>query len=94
MYAALMGWRLREDDGRCKPSLMDARRLGQLRTLSGAAPADSFAASGNGQPPRSAVRAFAWVIDTWDAKSVAAALEKRGLTPLADNKRRGSRVFA
>jgi len=32
------------------------------------------------------VRSFAWVIDNWDARKVAAALEQRGMTPVAENK--------
>ncbi len=81
-YAALMGWRLREDDG--KQAVMDVGDWGNC--IFRAAPADSFVAGANGQRPQSAVRAFAWVIDRWDAKAVAAALEKRGMTPVADNK--------
>jgi catechol 2,3-dioxygenase-like lactoylglutathione lyase family enzyme len=32
------------------------------------------------------VRSFAWVIDRWDARKVAAALEERGMSPIAENK--------
>ena len=83
-YTALMGWKLREDDG--KQAIMDVGNWGNciLRT----AGPDSFgpARGANGPAPRSAVRAFAWVIDKWDAKAVSAALSKRGMTPVADNK--------
>jgi len=81
-YAALMGWRLREDDGR--RAVMDVGDWGNC--IFRAAPASSFAPGANGQVPHSAVRSFAWVIDKWDAKAVAAALEQRGMTPVADNK--------
>ena len=82
-YAALMGWRLREDDG--KQAVMDVGDWGNC--IFRAAPAGSFGPAGNnGVMPRSAVRAFAWVIDKWDAKAVAAALAQRGMTPVADNK--------
>ncbi len=80
-YAALMGWRLREDDG--KQAIMDVGNWGSC--IFRAAPASSFTPAANGQLPRSAVKAFAWVIDKWDARAVAAALSKRGMTPVADN---------
>jgi len=81
-YAALMGWRLREDDG--SRAVMDVGDWGNC--IFRAAPASSFAPGANGQVPHAAVRSFAWVIDKWDAKAVAAALEQRGMTPVADNK--------
>lgn len=80
-YAALMGWRLREDDG--KQAIMDVGDWGNC--IFRAAPASSFTANPNGQMPRAAVKAFAWVIDKWDARAVAAALSERGMTPVADN---------
>ena len=81
-YAALMGWRLRQDDG--KQAVMDVGDWGNC--IFRAAPASSFTAGANGQTPRAAVRSFAWVIDKWDARAVAAALTQRGMTPVADNK--------
>src|ERR1700712_5744492 len=77
-YAALLGWTLREDDGR--RAVMDIGDIGSC--IFRAAPAESFGASG----PRAAIRNFGWVIDQWDAKAVAAALQKRGMTPVTDNK--------
>jgi catechol 2,3-dioxygenase-like lactoylglutathione lyase family enzyme len=83
-YAALMGWKLREDDG--KQAIMDVGNWGNC-IFRGASP-DSFgpAAGPNNQPRRAQVKNFAWVIDKWDAKTVAAELSKRGMTPVADNK--------
>ena len=87
-YIALMGWKLRSDDG--KQAVLDVGNWGNA--IFRAAPPDSF---GPGQtatngtvapPPRAAVRSFAWVIDNWDAKKVAAALTRRGMSPVADNK--------
>jgi len=82
-YAALMGWKLREDDG--KAAIMDIGDWGNC-IFRGAAP-ESFGPLVSDRPaPRAVVRGFAWVIDTWDARNVAAALEQRGMTPVADNK--------
>ena len=83
-YIALMGWKLREDDG--KQAILDVGNWGNA--ILRAAPADSFGPprGRGGQAPRAAVRAFAWVIDKWNAKEVAAALSARGMTPVADNK--------
>jgi catechol 2,3-dioxygenase-like lactoylglutathione lyase family enzyme len=76
-YAALLGWTLREDDG--KRAVMDIGRLGSC-ILREAAP-DAFKTA-----PRAAIRSFSWVIDRWDAGAVAAELRKRGMAPVADNK--------
>ncbi len=83
-YAALMGWKLREDDG--KQAIMDVGDWGNC--ILRAAPAGSMgpARGPNAQAPRAQVKSFAWVIDKWDAKTVAAELSKRGMTPVADNK--------
>ena len=83
-YIALMGWKLREDNG--KQAILDVGNWGSA-ILRGATP-DSFgpARGPGGQAPRAAVRSFAWVIDKWNAKTVAAELSKRGMTPVADNK--------
>ena len=83
-YAALLGWTLRENDG--KQVVMDVGNIGNC--IFRAAPPESFTGTGaNGEPPpRAAIRAFAWVIDKWDAKTVAAELTKRGMTPVAENR--------
>jgi catechol 2,3-dioxygenase-like lactoylglutathione lyase family enzyme len=82
-YAALMGWKVRDDDG--KAAVMDVGDWGNCIFRSAAA--DSFSRRAPDRPAtRAAVRSFAWVIDTWDAPKVAAALKQRGMTPVADNK--------
>jgi catechol 2,3-dioxygenase-like lactoylglutathione lyase family enzyme len=87
-YIALMGWKLRSDDG--KQAVLDVGHWGNA-IFRAAAPA-SFAPASTGPngvtppQPRAAVRSFAWVIDNWDAKKIATELTKRGMTPIADNK--------
>jgi catechol 2,3-dioxygenase-like lactoylglutathione lyase family enzyme len=82
-YIALMGWKLRQDDG--KQAILDIGDWGNA-IFRGASP-DSFGpGQGNAQPRRAAVRSFAWVIDKWDARAVAAELSKRGMTPVAENR--------
>ena len=89
-YIALMGWKLREDDGKQAIMWMWAigagcifffpRRLSRFPSARPPRPQ---------QPAEAAlpkVKSFAWVIDKWDAKTVAAELSKRGMTPVADNK--------
>ena len=61
-------------------------RLRRARNLRAATP-ESLGPGIDGQsPPRAAIRSFAWVIDKWDARKVAAELTRRGLTPVAENK--------
>jgi predicted enzyme related to lactoylglutathione lyase len=87
-YIALMGWKLRSDDG--KEAILDVGNWGNA--ILRAAPPESFGPGQTGAngtaapPPRAAVRSFAWVIDNWDARKVAIELTKRGMTPIADNK--------
>lgn len=85
-YAALMGWKLRDDDG--ERAVMDVGDWGNC--IFRAAAPESFGpgrtAAGGGPAPRAAVRSFAWVIDNWDAKKVADELGKRGMTPVAENR--------
>ena len=87
-YIALMGWKLRSDDG--KQAILDVGHWGNA--IFRAAPPESSGPGRSGPngaavpPPRAAVRSFAWVIDKWDAKTVAAELTRRGMTPVADNR--------
>jgi catechol 2,3-dioxygenase-like lactoylglutathione lyase family enzyme len=78
-YAALLGWTLREDDGR--QAIMDIGPWGSC-ILRAAAPG-AFASNAKA---RAAIRSFAWVIDRWEAGAVASALRERGLVPQPDNK--------
>jgi catechol 2,3-dioxygenase-like lactoylglutathione lyase family enzyme len=82
-YAALLGWTLRDDDGR--QAIMDIGDLGSC-ILRAAAPGSFGPGANGGPPPRAAIRSFGWVIDKWDATSVAAELRKRGMTPVAENR--------
>jgi catechol 2,3-dioxygenase-like lactoylglutathione lyase family enzyme len=69
-YVALMGWTLRSDDG--KQAILDMGPWGST----------IFRQGGGG----TAVKSFAWAIDPWNDRAVEAALRKRGMTPLADNR--------
>ncbi|HEX2762045.1 MAG TPA: VOC family protein, partial [Rhizomicrobium sp.] len=82
-YAALLGWKLREDDG--KRAIMDVGNWGSC-ILRGAAPSSFGPGVDGAPPPRAAVRSFAWVIDKWDARKVADTLHARELRPVAENR--------
>lgn len=88
-YTALMGWKLRTDDGHS--ALMDVGDWGAILLEGGyqPPPPDTTAGAGRGgrggAPPRALVDKFAFVIDNWDAKKVEAALRARGLSPVAEN---------
>jgi catechol 2,3-dioxygenase-like lactoylglutathione lyase family enzyme len=80
-YIALLGWKLRSDDG--KQAVLDMGDWGSaiFRQVT----RDTYTV----QPPegrRAAVSSFAFVIDPWNAKRVAAELERRGLKPVPENK--------
>ena len=80
-YIALLGWKLRSDDG--KQAVLDIGDWGSavFRQVT----RDTYTV----QPlegRRVAVWGFAFVIDQWNAKQVAAELEKRGLKPIAENR--------
>jgi catechol 2,3-dioxygenase-like lactoylglutathione lyase family enzyme len=86
-YIALMGWRLRSDDG--KQAVMDIGDWGTVIFQQGAAapptaPPPSGAGRGRG-PANATVEGFAFEIAPWNAKTVEAELRKRGLTPIAEN---------
>jgi catechol 2,3-dioxygenase-like lactoylglutathione lyase family enzyme len=66
-YAALMGWKLRSDDG--KQAVLDIGRWGSA--IFKQAPGRQTAV----------VTSFCFVIEPWNAKRVEAELRKRGLTP-------------
>ena len=93
-YATLMNWKIRSDDG--KEAVLDIGDWGGLVLRGGyqapaggdAAPAGGRGAAPGGapRPPRLAVfDSFCWGIEPWDAKKVEAALNARGLSPVADN---------
>jgi catechol 2,3-dioxygenase-like lactoylglutathione lyase family enzyme len=88
-YVALMGWKVRSDDG--KQALLDmGENSGGILIRGGlAAPppaAITDAGLGVNRPPvRAVFDGFAWGIEPWDADKVKGELEKRGLKPIADH---------
>ena len=94
-YIALMGWRLRSDDG--TQAVLDMGDWGSA-IFKQAAPG-AFAASaadgggGHGAAPRVVVESFAFAIDPWNAKKVEADLRKRGMMPVAENDGQGFESF-
>jgi catechol 2,3-dioxygenase-like lactoylglutathione lyase family enzyme len=96
-YAALMGWKLRSDDG--SRVVMDVGDWGTV--VFRKAPADSFAAPaqaaggrGAGRAPvRAVVEGYGFSIEPWNAKTVEQELRKRGLTPVAENDGKGFESF-
>ena len=88
-YAALMGWKVRSDDG--KQALLDmGEASGGILIRGGlsAPPPAAITDAGLGvsRPPvRAMFDGFAWGIEPWDTDNVKAELEKRGLKPIADH---------
>jgi catechol 2,3-dioxygenase-like lactoylglutathione lyase family enzyme len=78
-YVALMGWKLRSDDG--KQAMLDIGDWGSA--VFKQAPGIKSAV----------VRGFCFVIEPWNAKTVEAELRKRGLNPVADNNANGFESF-
>jgi len=88
-YATLMGWKVRSDDG-TRAVLDIGDNSGGIIIRGGlAAPppaAITDAGLGVNRPKVQAVfDGFAWGIEPWDTDRVKAALEKRGLEPVADH---------
>src|SRR5580692_11653785 len=79
-YIALMGWKLRSDDG--KQAILDIGDWGSA--VFKAAPPEQTSALVDG---------FAWAIEPWNAKTVEAELRKRDLNPVADNDGKGFESF-
>ena len=78
-YVALMGWKLRSDDG--KQAVLDIGDWGS-------------AIFKEAPDRRSAVvESFCFAIEPWNAPRVRAELEKRGLAPVADNDGKGFESF-
>lgn len=97
-YIALMGWKLRTDDG--KQAVMDIGEWGSAifkqaapGRFNNVAPPRGGAGGRGGAPRRSQVMGFAFVIDQWDAKKVEAELKKRGMNPVAENGGNGFESF-
>lgn len=79
-HIALMGWKLRSDDG--KQAVLDIGDWGSV--IFKAAPAEQTSAVVDG---------FGFAIEPWDARTVEAELRKRELNPVADNNGRGFESF-
>jgi len=100
-YAALMGWKLRSDDG--TKAVMDiGDDVGGVIMVNGFVPpppppATTGDSAGGGRgggrgggaagrPPRmAAITNLAWGISPWDTDKVDADLKKRGLAPVSDH---------
>ncbi len=93
-YVALMGWKVRSDDG--TRIVMDIGDWGTavFRQVS----ADSFpppraGGRANAVPVHAVVEGFGFDIEPWNAKAVEAELRKRGLNPVAENGPNGFESF-
>jgi catechol 2,3-dioxygenase-like lactoylglutathione lyase family enzyme len=98
-YSAVMGWKLRSDDG--KQALMDIGDVGGAVFKNGFVPAPTPPAAavpgdttgggrgggrgGNRAPRMARIANIAWGIEPWDTNKVEAELKKRGLNPVADH---------
>jgi catechol 2,3-dioxygenase-like lactoylglutathione lyase family enzyme len=71
-YIALMGWKLRSDDG--KQAVLDIGDWGS-----------AIFKAGPPELPSAVVDGFGFAIEPWNAKTVEAELRKRNLNPVADN---------
>ena len=95
-YIALMGWRLRTDDG--AQAVLDMGDWGsaifkQAAPGSMDAPAPSDGGGGRGGPVRVVVESFSFAIQPWNAANVEAQLRRRGLAPTADHDGKGFESF-
>lgn len=79
-YVALMGWKLRSDDG--KQAILDIGNWGSA--IFKAAPPEQKTALVDG---------FGFVVEPWNEKTVEAELQKRGLNPVADKDGKGFESF-
>jgi catechol 2,3-dioxygenase-like lactoylglutathione lyase family enzyme len=79
-YIALMGWKLRSDDG--KQAILDIGDWGSA--IFKAAPPEQTSVLVDG---------FGFAIEPWNAKAVEAELRKRNLNPVADNDGKGFESF-
>jgi catechol 2,3-dioxygenase-like lactoylglutathione lyase family enzyme len=79
-YIALMGWKLRSDDG--KQAILDIGDWGSA--IFKAAPPEQTTVLVDG---------FGFAIEPWNAKAVEAELRKRDLNPVAENDGRGFESF-
>ena len=78
-YVALMGWKLRSDDG--KQAILDIGNWGSA--IFKQAP----------ERQKATVESICWVIEPWNAKTVESELRKRGLTQVSENDGKGFESF-
>jgi len=98
-YVALMGWKLRDDDG--DKAVLDIGSWGSCIFKQADAAAFATAASANaGRSPgrggaavTAMVDSFCFVIEPWSARTVEAELRRRGLDPVVDNDGTGFESF-
>lgn len=96
-YVALLGWKVRSDDG--TQALLDiGENSGGMFIRGGltAPPPAAITDAGLGMnrpPVRAVFDGFAWGIEPWDTDTVKAELEKRGLKPVAEHKGPDYRSF-
>jgi catechol 2,3-dioxygenase-like lactoylglutathione lyase family enzyme len=95
-YIALMGWKLRSDDG--KQAILDMGDWGsaifkQAAPGSMEPPAPPDGGGGRGGPARVVVESFSFAIQPWNAAKVEEELRKRGLAPTADHDDKGFESF-
>ena len=88
-YAALIGWKLRSDDG--TRVVMEMGDWGTV-VFRKAAP-ESFDSVAGRTRARVAVEGYGFSIEPWNAKLVEQELRKRGLDPKADNDGKGFESF-
>jgi catechol 2,3-dioxygenase-like lactoylglutathione lyase family enzyme len=85
-YIALMGWKLRSDNG--EQAVLDLGDWSSVifrQAAPGGLEAAAAATGARGRGSRAVVESFGFVIDQWNAKKVEAELRKRGLSPVANN---------
>jgi catechol 2,3-dioxygenase-like lactoylglutathione lyase family enzyme len=93
-YVALMGWTLRSEDD--QQAVLDIGNWGTAvfkKNMTPAAAPAAAPATGRGRVSNATVQSFGLVIAPWNAKTVKAELEKRGLAPVEANDGHGFESF-
>jgi catechol 2,3-dioxygenase-like lactoylglutathione lyase family enzyme len=86
-YAGLMGWEVKNDNGKTQATL-DINGLGGIIIRNARQPAAAPAAAAPTDPARppltGVINHVSWGVTPWDTGAVEAELKKRGLTPRPD----------
>lgn len=82
-YSGLMGWTVKEDDGR--QALLDINGLGSILIRNARRPDSSTPTPADRPPVTGVVNHIAFGVQPWDTGAVKAELERRGLSPRTDN---------